>query len=176
MHYVANQPTKASEHFYGLREAKHDLLGIAIFDRLEKGLRDDPGMRQIMWSRRELENYICQEETLLAYAESCGREQQGPLFGSTWRETMRTSIREIETALETLGSVQPWGPDIKASDEFLTPVFKNFYSRLGLPNLMRKTDFHALTPFVPGNAIDDEIVKALDAIAQVASQVKTSHP
>jgi hypothetical protein len=34
VHYVANQPRKAQEHFYALREARPDLAGIAIYDRL----------------------------------------------------------------------------------------------------------------------------------------------
>ena len=32
VHYVGNQPSKARDHFDGLREAKDDLLGVAIFD------------------------------------------------------------------------------------------------------------------------------------------------
>ena len=35
VHYVAtNLPQKARDHFYGLREGKQDLVGVAIFDRL----------------------------------------------------------------------------------------------------------------------------------------------
>jgi hypothetical protein len=37
VHYVAYQPTKAAEHFYGLQEASPDLKGIGIFDHLERG-------------------------------------------------------------------------------------------------------------------------------------------
>ena len=33
--YVGNQPTMAQQHFYGLREAKRDLNGISVYDRLE---------------------------------------------------------------------------------------------------------------------------------------------
>ena len=35
VHYVANQPSRALAHFYGVREAKPDLAGVAIHDRLE---------------------------------------------------------------------------------------------------------------------------------------------
>ena len=34
VHYVGNQPTKALAHFYGLREAKQDLRGLALYDRV----------------------------------------------------------------------------------------------------------------------------------------------
>jgi hypothetical protein len=124
-----------------------------------------------MWTRRELENYLCQPETLLGFAEDHGRRQQGELFGATWRTAMEEAIRQVEGALRTLGK-DPWSADIKASDEFLDPLFKRFYERLGLPNLMSKTDYHALAAFVPAGAIDPEIRQVLDAIAKAASAAR----
>ena len=171
VHYVANQPRKAQEHFYALREARRDLVGIAIYDRLEAGLPGDPNLRQIMWSRRELENYLCQPETLLAYAEEKGRRQVGELFAPVWREAMERAIQEIEQALRTLGK-DAWSADVKAGDEFLTPLFKQFYRALGLPNEMSKTNFHLLADFVPLQAIDDEIRQALDAIEETAEKAR----
>jgi len=171
VHYVANQPRKAQEHFHALREAKPDLAGIAIYDRLDANLPDDPTLVQRMWQRRELESYLCQRETLLAYAEEQGRRQQGELFGATWRTAMENAIRQVEGALRIL-SKDPWSADIKASDEFLDPLFGRFYKNLKLPNLMSKTDFHALAAFVPANAIDPEIGQALEAIVAVASRAR----
>jgi len=66
VHYAGNQPRKAQEHFHALREAKGDLIGIAIYDRLDSPLPADPNLTQRMWQRRKLENYLCQRETLLA--------------------------------------------------------------------------------------------------------------
>jgi energy-coupling factor transporter ATP-binding protein EcfA2 len=171
VHYVANQPRKAQEHFHALREAKNDLTGIAIYDRLEANLPDDPKLAQRMWTRRELENYLCQPETLLRFAEDQGRRQQGELFGAAWHKAMEEVIRQVEGALRTLGK-DPWSTDIKASDDFLDPLFKQFYKSLDLPDLMSKTDYHALAAFVPANAIDPEIGQALDAIVAVASLAK----
>jgi len=168
VHYVANQPRKAQEHFYGLREAKPDLVGIALYDRLDRVPPADPNLKQMMWSRRELENYLCQRETLLTYAEAEGRKQEGaPLFAQRWRQFMEEAIREVEQALKTLGR-DPWGADIKASEEFLDPLFKRFYEKLGLPNEMSKTNYHVLAKFVPVGAIDREIRQALDAILETA--------
>lgn len=172
VHYVANQPPQARKHFYGLREAKPDLAGIALYDRLEQQPPADPQLRHLMWQRREMENYLCTRDTLLAFAEAKGSEQQGELFGASWRTTMDESIAEIEAALAALSRPSPWGPDIKASDDFLDPLFKRFYERLGLPNLMRKTDYHALAPFVPADALDGEIREKLDLIAETAAQAR----
>jgi hypothetical protein len=172
VHYVANQPRKAQEHFYALREAKSDLAGHAIYDRLPQAPPEDPNLSQTMWRRRELENYLCQKETLLAYAEAQGRTQQGELFSSVWRDAMDASIAEIEKALETLGSPSPWGPDIKASDEFLDRLFPRFFQKLNLPNLMSKTSYHTLAPFVPVELIDPEIKEKLDGIERCAARAR----
>jgi len=169
VHYVANQPPKAREHFYGLREAKPDLVGIAIYDRLEREPPADPTLKQMMWSRRELENYLCQRETLLAYAEAEGRKQEGALFAQRWRQFMEEAIQEVEQALKTLGR-DPWGTDIKASEEFLEPLFKRFYEKLGLPNKMSKTNYHILAEFVPPEAVGPEILQKLDAIWETAQR------
>lgn len=171
VHYVANQPSRARENFHGLREAKPDLIGIAIYDRLEKELTDDPYLKQIVWCRRELENYLCQRGTLLAYAEEEGRKTEMPLFAQRWREAMEEAIWKVEQALRTLGK-DPWGADIKASEEFLDPLFKQFYEKLGLPNRMSKTNYHVLAEFIPREAIDPEIRHVLDAIYETARKAR----
>lgn len=169
--YVFNQPKKAQEHFYALREAKADLVGIAIYDRLSTPPPEDPNLVQRMWMRRELENYLCQRETLLAYAEEEGGNHEGPIFATRWRDTMSQAIAEVENALRTLDK-DPWSADIKASDEFLDPVFKRFYATLGLPNLMERTGYHVLAKHVPQDSVDPEIPQVLDAIAKVAGRAK----
>ncbi len=173
VHYVANQPSHARNHFYGLREAVPALLGIAIYDRLDMELQPNPNLTQRMWRRREIENYLCQRETLLAWAQEQGSVHAGELFAAPWRDAMQESIVEISRALAALGKPDPWGHDVKASDDFLEPLFRNFYARFGLPNLMRKTDFHTLAPFVDLTAIDAEVREVLDQIAATAAQAAT---
>ena len=84
---------------------------------------------------------------------------------------MEEAIQKIEGALRTLNK-DPWGADIKASDEFLEPLFQEFYKQLELPNLMRKTDYHVLAAFVPAEQIDPEILQALDAIVGIAGKAR----
>jgi len=170
--YVANQPTKARAHFYGLREAKPDLIGLALYDRLDSLPHDDSNLLHQMWRRREIENYLCQRSTLLAFAEARGREQQGDLFAASWRKAMEDAIGEIAAALAALGKPDPWSADLKTSDEFLDPLFKRFYEKLGLPNLMRKTDYHTLAPFAPVAELDAEVREKLDAIAAAAGRAR----
>jgi ABC-type taurine transport system ATPase subunit len=167
--YVGNQPKQARHHFHGLREAKTDLVGIALYDRLDN-LTEDPHLQQTMWRRREIENYLSQRSTLLSYAEALGKSQQGELFATLWRQAMEAAIDEIASALAKLGKPDPWGAEIKASDDFLDPLFNSFYEKRGLPNLMRKTDYHTLAPFVAENELDNEVREKLDLIVSVAAR------
>ena len=172
VHYVGNQPPKAKAHFYGVREAKGDLQGLALYDRLDEALLADPNLWQEVWRRREIENYLCQEVTLFNWAEAKGRAQYGDLFAASWRDAMEKAIAEIRSALANLGKPDPWSPDLKASDEFLDPLFKKFYQAVRLPNLMQKTDYHTLAPHVPPDELDAEVREKLDAIADVAGKAQ----
>ena len=177
MHYVANQPNQVRRHFHGLREAAPDLKGVAVFDRLEQGLPDDLGALGLVWRRREIENYLCCQEALEAYALATARsELAGPLFAaaesSKRLEAMRESIEEVAQALDTLGKGSPWDADTKVSDDFLAPLFQKYFSKLELPNVMGKKNFHELAGLVPEGKLDPEVRGKLDAIAQVARSAR----
>jgi ABC-type multidrug transport system ATPase subunit len=173
--YVStNLPQKARDHFYGLREAKQDLVGIAIFDRLDKELQRNTPLTELMWSRREIENYFCSERVLMAFARG---DQPNDLFSlaeSARREqAMRDSIQAVSAALRTLGKPDPWSVDIKASDEFLEPLFKDFSERLKLPLVLRKSEYSMLVKFLAKNDVDQEVSQMLDAIVLVADQARS---
>jgi hypothetical protein len=57
-------------------------------------------------------------------------------------------------------------------DDFLDPLFKQFYEKLYLPNLMSKTDYHVLARFIPVPVLDVEVREKLDLIVQIANQAK----
>jgi hypothetical protein len=57
---------------------------------------------------------------------------------------------------------------VKASDDFLDPLFERFFQKLLLPNLLRKTDYHVLARLVPKANIDPEVIAKLDGIVAVA--------
>ncbi|MCH7979709.1 MAG: hypothetical protein IH935_12135 [Acidobacteria bacterium] len=171
VHYIGNQPNEIKKHFYGLREAKQDLQGIAIFDKLTQELPTDLDVPALEWKRREIENYLCYPEVLEAYAAATTPpETAGPLFSMTESgrriETMRESIQEVAQAMETLGKGSPWDPTTKVSDDFLTPLFEKYFKKLGLPNLMAKKNFHELARLVPKTKMDAEIKTKLDAIVE----------
>lgn len=177
VHYLGdNLPKSAQEHFHGLREAKRDLVGIAIFDQLGKELMRDSALFEIQWTRREIENYVTTRESLLAF---CVHDlNENDLIELTERpqriEVMENSITELEGALSITRRIDPWGPDIKVTDDFLDPLFERFYEKLGTPQRTFKRDYHELARVIPLEQIDPEVSVVLDAIVKIAMQAKVS--
>lgn len=167
--YVGNHPADARKHFFGLREAKPDLVGFCLLDRLDSKLQDTPELREYAWKRREIENYLCYREVLLAWARDEGAQREGgALFSHHWENTMEKSISEIESALVTLGKGSPWSSDAKVSNDFLEPLFEAFFKKLGMDNLMRKTNYHRLVHYVSPDVIALEVSEVLDRILAVS--------
>ncbi|MBF0517953.1 MAG: ATP-binding protein [Nitrospirae bacterium] len=173
--YEGNVEAKVKEHFYGLRETKGDLVGIAIYDNLGKELKSDNQLLQIMWKKNEIENYLCTKETLLEYA----------LFGHSdcinvpdsseiqRRVTaMEESINEIATALKTIKDQDIWSPALKASDNVLIPLFKVYFKKISQYNILNKSDYYILARHVPKESIDLEAIEKLDAIVETAKKVE----
>ena len=176
--YVGAGYSAALRHFYGLREALPSLKSVALFDRLDHR-PDNSSLQHLIWRRREIENYLCTEATLKAYAHASAMATKPmPLFASSEVDkrltAMRDAISEVSNALRTLGKGSPWGIDMKVSDDFLAPLFQAYFDKIDVPNLMRKKNFYELADYVPENEIDSEISEKLDAIAAVAEQATPS--
>ncbi len=167
--YVCDQPREAEKHLSGLREAKPDLVAFALFDRLNRPPESRPELRTWMWAKREIENYLCRKEVLVAWARA---QAELPLLVPTWVDKMQETITELEDAMAKMGTGSPWSSDTKVSDGFLDRLFELFFKKLGLPNLMRKSSYHELARFLPADQIDPEVQQVLDAICEVADRAQ----
>lgn len=175
VHYIQNQRAKAWDHFHGLREAKPDLVGLILTDNLGDVIEEKPGLTTLQWRRREIENYLCFPEVLEAYAVSLAKGRAtGPLFEGSEEARFRDAMTHIVE-----GRIPPvalrdrndrWWSTVKASDEFLDPVFEDFFKVLEIQNLMRKSDYHRLAALVPREEIAPDVVEVLDAIVAVAGR------
>ncbi len=69
--YISNnRPQDARNHFYALqKEAIPTLKGIAIFDKLNKNLDIKGTLKEMMWRRCEIENYLPIPEVIIRYIE-----------------------------------------------------------------------------------------------------------
>lgn len=171
----SNDPPLAQNKFRALREAVPHLQGLVLFDRLQRELPPDPHLKMLTWRKREIENYICTPEALMAWAAADGQTdieldliEQAEVPRRT--EAMKKAMDDTVDALtHRLRKPSPWGPDLKVSEEFLEPLFAAYHANLGLPeHLMRKKQFYELADFIPLGQIDPEVTEKLDAIAAVA--------
>jgi len=176
---IGNIPSKGREHFYALREAKPDLVAFLLVDNDAPEPKQDQFLIEMKWKRREIENYLCQPETLESFANEVGAQiALGPLLEKTsiadTVAAMREAVRDrvIPAAFRNLND--PWWRTMKASDEFLDLVFPDFYKRIGQYMEVRKADYYRLVPHVPDNLVDEEIREALDRIVGVAEHARPS--
>jgi len=130
-----------------------------------------------MWKRREIENYLMSPETLVRFAQGSAKEAAlGPIFELSemekWTKLMQESIEDLIPRLAMQDRSSKWWVDTKATDDFLDPLMERFAKKLGVPNFMRKTDYHVLAPHVPKNQIDPEVSEVLDAIVRTEKEAK----
>ncbi|MDA8117810.1 MAG: AAA family ATPase [Actinomycetota bacterium] len=175
--YIANQPKKAQDHFFGLREARPDLVGIVLTDNLGRKSDEADGLPLLQWSRREIESYLCFPEVLEAYAGQLGSTRAGgPLFADAEAQEHSRVMRDCVAARVPPAALRDrhdrWWRTVKATDDFLDPVFEAFFAQLGLPNLLRKSDYHVLATLVPRELIDPEVPRVLDEIQRVAASAR----
>jgi ABC-type multidrug transport system ATPase subunit len=169
----SNVPSKAREHFYGLREAKGDLVGFALFDRLDQGLANTTELVERMWSRREIENYFASREVLMRWV---GNAADHDLFSLANQEeemsAMRQAIQEVESAQRTLGR-DTWSNDSKASDDVLDPIFRRYFEILERPLEFRKTSYSDLVRLLERSEVSGEVSVMLTEIQLVAERART---
>ena len=171
----SNKPGDARNHFDAMREAMPSVAGIAIFDKLPNPateLSTLQGLQEYMWQRREIENYLVTRASLLASVRGDLRDddllERGELITRT--EVLEQCITALENSLKIGRRPDPWGTDIKVTDEFLDPLFANFYEQLGTPQQTFKRDYHQLADSIPIDQIPQEVTHVLDLIAATAAK------
>lgn len=169
-----NKPREARDHFHGLREAKADLVGFALFDRLDRDLEGGTQLAERMWERKEIENYLVTPESLKAFILRDippGDLLEAPEKAKR-QQAFDGALEEIVNALKLTNKPDPWGPDIKVTDDFLDILFKRYYERLGTPQQTFKRDYHGLADAIPLEQIAQEVSRVLDDILAVAKSAK----
>jgi len=171
------QPQKARDHFYGLQEAKPDLRGMVLLDRQDRELLTGNLLREYAWKRREIGNYLCQPETLYAYAKEHDAKEHGPLFArqefEKRQDAMQKSIEENTIPAALKDRNHSFWRDTKASDDYLDPISKSYLRLLDLPpDLLKKNNYHQLAVYVPNELIDPEVSHVLDLILETSRQAQ----
>lgn len=170
VHYLnTNLPSQARQHFNAVREANSKLLGIAIYDRLDRQPQgEQEGLYDVQWSRREIENFFATPDVLLAFARGRTAEDLIEVAEAELREqAMRDAITEIEQAVQTLGE-HLWSPDRKASEQVLPQVLQRYYQKVRDHRVLNKGAYYTLIDFQDPKCIDPEVREKLDFIERVA--------
>lgn len=167
------QPSKAREHFFGLKEAKKDLVGFALFDQMDVQLNTNDHLLEYMWkNRKEIENYIFTTDTLFGWTKVASKTNtSGPLFESAWVRTMNDCIKDLMPPVAFKDPKDRWWNEVKAS-EFMDRIYDEFFKKLKQQNLMKKTDYHVLAKYMPPDQVDPEVKQVLDAIYNVSKKAK----
>lgn len=172
--YAGNDMHFIRRHFHGLREAVPQLRGLALLDhRSAEPLNLGQQLSSRIWTQREIENYLCSEESLISYARSIAKfEPALPLFQQQEDErvvaAMTAAIREVESAAELLGKPAIWSAEAKASDDVLVPILRAFHKHIDRFNDMPKANLYRLVNFITPSEVDKEVLDVLQAITDVA--------
>lgn len=166
---IGDDVPRARRHFSGLLAAKPNLVGVVLTDRSgsepQNGVR---GFTELRWEKCEIENYLCSRKALVAYAKQAA---MGDLFVQGAGDFMDSAIAELQKAGETFGKPDMFSPDIKASDDFLVPLFRKFAQDTKTP-VLRKGDFFKIARHIPKDEIGAEVKKKLDTIHRMFQKAK----
>ena len=179
--YVGNVPTHAREHFYGLREAYPKLKGLLLIDNTDTKLEKDGALVEIMWTRREIENYLLIPDAILRF---CKRELER-VYGESEPSTQsslfaREVQRKLNEAQELLQRMLPpevfadplrdteYVLQVKTSDAVFERFFKEFFSRIKRYNTVPNNQLYKLAEVMREDELHPEIREKLDAIAVLA--------
>jgi ABC-type polar amino acid transport system ATPase subunit len=163
-----NVPSAAREHFYALKQAVPSLQGVALFDRINNALENNE-LKELMWSKREMENYFFSPDVFLRYAT--GR-QATDLFAlaeqAQKRKAMEEAIEDVIPGYARRNLADPFWSDDKAS-EWMERVFRQYFENLRLPVTLSKNKYFQLIDVLDFAEVNHEINDKLDAILHVAA-------
>jgi len=161
--YVGNIPENARNHFYGLKEAVPNLKAFALYDRTERSLQQDD-LFEMMWTRREIENYLPLPEVIERYFENRPRD----LFSSSDKDLIKEIIKEEVPPAALRDKNHDFWINTKISDEFLDRIFKKFAEEKNTIVPLLKKDYYLLIQYSKTNEISEEVKEKLDKIFEIA--------
>jgi hypothetical protein len=177
--YVGNVASQARTHFHGLRMAYPGLRGVLLLDHTDTALQTGGPLLELMWRRREIENYLLVPEAILRFCERELRRTHGVPEQSTGPSLFVTADldaaqrllqrRVLPEVFEQPLADTPFLLDTKASDVALEPFFREFFAQIGQYNTMPKSKFFRLAAIMRPEEIHPEVWEKLNAIATLTT-------
>jgi len=179
--FKRNEYKEVKRHFYGIKEAMPELLGVAIFDNLGKDVANDKDLTIYQWTKNEIENFLIPNRKIFFRLVVDELKSEGikesDLFYETEKEkrikAMVEALEQIENAYRTLGK-NPYDGSLKVSDEFINKVFEMYAKIQGIPPLLRKGRYYKLVQYLEEDEIDKEIIEVLDMIYHISQKAENN--
>ena len=184
--YVGNVVSSARKHFHGLQEAKPDLIGFALFDRLQQGdvtrTAGKGQLQEVMWPRREIENYLLPTTTLIRFARDQAAATHEGLFKQgaidDWSKVMSDAITQRVPPIALQDPDDSYWADTKISDALIGPVFQAVGEAPDATGhiracFLRKKDYWHLATHLRRDEVHPDVIEVLDALAGCASRAKS---
>lgn len=154
---VGNDVARVKKHFAAFKKFIPNLKAFALFDNLNKNIENNQnGLIVNQWQRNEIENYLPIPQVLNRYIEA---QKLGPIEEARFKSVL---IENTPPAAVNDLNHNFWKVT-KISDDFLTPLFENFFDGAALPrNLMDKSKFYHLVEYADVNNIPKEMIDTLE--------------
>jgi ABC-type lipoprotein export system ATPase subunit len=162
----SNDPAQARNHFSGLKDAKSDLTGIAIYDNISNPLNVMDGLYESRWEKNEIENYFFSQKILLAWAGGkIIQDLFGPSEAQERMDAMEKALDDVLPGAAKRDDNDSYWAESKASAE-MEKILKAYYKYLGHPRDTSKSRFLELIDFMPVEDMNEEINRKLYFIYQ----------
>ena len=165
--YIGNVISKAREHFHGISFIVNGLTGLAIIDHTDVDLENEHNLKEVMWRRREIENYLLVPDAIIRTCCSLLHADPGGLF---YQEVSSNAKDILARYLLPTVFADPFDEDIpqlktsKASDDILEPFFREFFQKNAQYNRMPKRELSTIVKHMDKNDIHPDIIEVLDII------------
>lgn len=159
-----NEPGQARSHFTGLKDAKHDLIGIAIYDNISNPLNVLEGLKETKWNKNEIENYFYSQDVMIAWARGkVSPDLFGPSEAKQREDAMVKALDDVLPGAAKRDKNDSYWIEVKASSA-IENILRAFYKYMGYPGNSSKGKYVEIINYVPTDSIDPEIVSKLDFI------------
>ncbi len=164
-----NVPNTAVKRYEALKAIFPELKGIALFDKIDKNIKDIKVIKVVCWKKRELENYFAKPEVLLRHAQLL-HTKYPHLSSQKLAKAMTDAIANFTVPAYLNDLKNDWWNTAKLSDDWLDLIFPEFYKQLGFPENMyknNKRDYFELIKLLKPDEIDPEIKDKLDILHEI---------
>lgn len=159
-----NEPQQARAHFSGLRDAKNDLIGVAVYDNVDNPLNMMNGLSEAKWNKNEIENYFFSQQLLLTWAKGrVSADLFGPYEADQREEAMQKALDDVLPGAARRDPNDSYWSEIKASSE-IQKILKAYFRYLGYPGDSSKARYVDIMDYLSKDNIEAEVNEKLDFI------------